>query len=373
MSFKVKRYKEGGRVGVLKTPHGEIKTPVFMAVGTAGTVKALTPEMVESTGCQILLGNNYHLNLRPGLQVISEAGGLHKFMNWKKPILTDSGGYQVFSLKGLVRIKEEGVEFSSPLNGERKFFTPESVVESQSIIGSDIAMVLDQCIAYPNTIEEAGRALERTTRWAEKSVKAFDELKRESVTTKKSQMLFGIVQGGSHRKLRELSAAATRKMNFDGLAIGGVSVGEPRNEVREMIEFTAKLLPEDKPRYVMGLGDPADLVYAVESGIDMFDCVIPTRHGRTGWLYTSEGVIVIRNAPYRNDFSKPDPECTCYTCSNYSRAYLHHLFRSREVLAYTLNSLHNLHFIVQSSVNMREALIRGEFSLLKEKILKYYA
>jgi len=372
MSFKVRSFKGGGRAGVLQTPHGPVETPVFMAVGTAGTVKAMTPEQVRSTGCQVVLGNNYHLNLRPGLKVISGAGGLHRFMNWDGPILTDSGGYQVFSLKGLVRVRNDGVEFASPVNGDKKFFSPSSVVESQSVIGSDIAMVLDECIAYPNTEEAASRALEKTLSWGAESVKAFDKLGRKSVTTGRDQMLFGIVQGGSHRKLRERSAAETRRMDFDGFAIGGVSVGEPRKEVRDMINFTAKLLPEDKPRYVMGLGDPADLVHAVESGVDMFDCVIPTRHGRTGWLYTSEGIIVIRNAPYRHDYSKPDPECGCYTCSNYSRAYLHHLFRSGEILAHTLNSLHNLHFIVQLSVNMRKALISGEFAVLKEKILKYY-
>ncbi|NLB35575.1 MAG: tRNA guanosine(34) transglycosylase Tgt [Elusimicrobia bacterium] len=372
MSFKVKTFKNGGRVGVLQTPHGPIETPAFMTVGTAGTVKALTPEQIRSTGCQVVLGNNYHLNLRPGLEVIGAAGGLHKFMNWDGPILTDSGGYQVFSLKGLVKVRDDGVEFTSPLNGEKKFFTPSSVVESESIIGSDIAMVLDECVAYPNTEDEAAAALEKTLAWASESVKTFDKLKRKSITTGLDQMLFGIVQGGSHKKLREYSASETCKMDFDGFAIGGVSVGEPREEVWDMIDFTAQLLPEDKPRYVMGLGDPADLVYAVESGVDMFDCVIPTRHGRTGWLYTSQGIIPIRNAPYRKDFGKPDPECNCYTCTNFSRAYLHHLFRSKEILGHTLNSLHNLHFIVELTLNMRKALISGEFASLKEKILKYY-
>jgi queuine tRNA-ribosyltransferase len=374
MSFKIleKSSENRGRLGVVSTPHGDVHTPAFMVVGTQGTVKALTPDMVNEAGSEILLSNNYYLNLRPGLEVLKQAGGLHKFMGWNKAILTDSGGYQVFSLTSNVKIKETGVEFKSPINGDKQFFTPASVIQSQSIIGSDIMMPLDQCIQYPHTYKEAEHAMYRTLKWLEESRNEFDKIGPESVSTGKKQKLFGIVQGGTFKELREKSAEATVKMGFDGYAIGGVSVGEPRRNVREMIDFVAPLLPDDKPKYVMGLGDPADLVYAVESGVDMFDCVIPTRHGRNGWLYTSEGIIVIRNAPYKEDFSRLDPECDCYTCRNFSRAYLHHLFRSREILALTLNSLHNLNFLIKLTLNMRESLRKGTFGELKQKVLRYY-
>ncbi|MFC2061910.1 tRNA guanosine(34) transglycosylase Tgt [Elusimicrobiota bacterium] len=368
----IKSKENQSRTGKIKTPHGEFTTPVFMVVGTQGTVKALTPEMVLQTGCKVVLSNNYYLNLRPGMEVIHNAGGLHKFMGWDGPILTDSGGYQVFSLSDLVKIEENGVEFSSPLNGDRMFFSPSSVVESQSILGSDIMMVLDECIKYPHTRSEAESSVSRTFKWAEESIGKFNELNGISLTTGKKQQLFGIVQGGTFKDLRKESASRTIELDFDGYAIGGVSVGEPRKNVREIIQYTSEFLPEDKPRYVMGLGDPADLVYAVEAGIDMFDCVIPTRHGRNGWLYTSKGIVVIRNAPYREDYSSVDPECGCYTCKNFTRAYLHHLFRSNELLGMMLNSLHNLHFLVELTNNIQKAIKKGEFKKLKKKILKYY-
>ncbi len=374
MNFEIEKTsgENSSRAGRLYTPHGNVDTPVFMAVGTQATVKALTPDMLRSAGCSIILGNNYHLNLRPTVEVIEKAGGLHSFMGWDGPILTDSGGYQVFSLCDLVRVKDEGVEFASPLNGDRKFFSPEEVVRSQSRLGSDVMMILDECVAWPHTRAKAEKAAERTLRWAIRSREEFEKLNCKSLTTGLSQYLFGIVQGGAFRDLREESARSTVDVGFDGYAIGGVSVGEPRKQVRDTVNFTSSFLPENKPRYVMGLGDPADIVHAVASGADMFDCVIPTRHGRNGWLYTSRGRIVIRNAPYREDFSKPDPDCSCYTCSNFSRAYLHHLFRSRELLGYTLNSLHNLHYMLKLLRRIRESIISGRFEDMKKEILRYY-
>ncbi len=372
--FKIveKSSENASRVGIIDTAHGSFETPVFMVVGTQGTVKGLTPKMVKDCGCRILLANNYHLNLRPGIDVIKDAGGLHKFMAWDGPILTDSGGYQVFSLTDLVKINKDGVEFASPIDGSKRFFTPELVIKTQNIIGSDIMMVLDECIAYPHSHLEAEKAMKRTFLWAERSINEFSNLDGISLTTGKRQHLFGIIQGGSFKDLREESAKKTIKLDFDGYAIGGVSVGEPRENVREMIKFTAGFIPEKKPRYVMGLGDPANLIYAVEEGIDMFDCVIPTRHGRNGWLYTSKGVIVIRNAPFKEDFANVDPECSCYTCSNFTRAYLHHLFRSKEILGSILNTLHNLNFMVELTIKMRKAIRQGKFSQLKKEILKYY-
>ena len=367
-----KSVENKGRIGVVKTPHGNFTTPVFMVVGTQGTVKSLTPRIIEEAGCEILLSNNYYLNLRPGIEIIEKAGGLHEFMAWKNPILTDSGGYQVFSLSGIVKVEDKGVEFRSPVNGDKNFFTPRGVIKSQSRLGSDIIMPLDECISYPHTRSAAQKAMKRTLRWLEESGEEFEKIGCKSVTTGKKQQLFGIIQGGRFKDLREASVTETVKMGFDGYAIGGVSVGEPRSNVRETINYVAELLPEDKPRYVMGLGDPADLVNAVEAGIDMFDCVIPTRHGRTGWLYTSRGILVIRNAPYKDDFSKPDPECSCYTCRNFTRAYLNHLFRSNEILGSVLNSLHNLNFMVNLIFKIREALKNGNFDKLKNQVMKYY-
>lgn len=367
-----KSSENNGRIGVVNTPHGSFTTPVFMVVGTQGTVKALTPDMVKESGCEILLSNNYYLNLRPGIEVIRKAGGLHKFMSWKGPILTDSGGYQVFSLSGIVKVRDEGVEFQSPVNGDKMFFTPRGVIRSQSMLGSDIIMPLDECISYPHTHNDAERAMKRTLNWLNESRQEFKKTGCKSITTGKKQQLFGIIQGGVFKDLRKESALKTVEMGFDGYAIGGVSVGEPRNQVRDIIKYVVEFLPEDKPRYVMGFGYPLDLVYAVESGIDMFDCVIPTRHGRNGWLYTSEGILVIKNAPYKDDFSKPDPECDCYTCRNFTRAYLNHLFRSNEILGLVLNSLHNLNYMVKLIFKMRNALKNGKFDGLKKQVLKYY-
>lgn len=373
-NFKIiaKSSENKGRAGIVKTPHGNFSTPAFMVVGTQGTVKALTPEMVKQTGCEVVLANNYYLNLRPGLDVIKKAGGLHKFMGWDGPLLTDSGGYQVFSLSDIVKVREDGVEFSSIFNGDKLFSTPADVIESQSIMGSDIMMPLDECLPYPHTRIQAEKSVERTLKWAAKSKEKFEKLNGKSTTTGYKQQLFAIIQGGTFRDLREKSATETVKLDFDGYAIGGVSVGEPRKNVKETIDFVSGMLPQEKPRYVMGFGDPADLIYAVETGMDMFDCIIPTRHGRTGWLYTSKGIVAIRNAPFKEDFSRLDTECNCYTCENFTRAYLHHLFRSKEILGSILNSLHNLNFMVELTFKMRVALKNGSFKKLKEVIMRYY-
>ncbi len=361
-----------GRAGEITTPHGVIKTPAFMAVGTQGTVKALTPDMVKSTGCGVVLSNNFYLTIGPGMEIIKKAGGIHKFMNWPGPVLTDSGGYQVFSLSDIARVSSSGVVFRSPLNGDKISFTPGNVVENQSIIGADIIMPLDECIAFPHSRVEAEKALERTVNWAYKSLEKFESLGRKSLTTSLGQMLFAIIQGGRFRDLREKCARSLVGKAFDGYAVGGVSVGEPRKQVRDTVDFTTSFLPQEKPRYVMGIGGPADIVSAVESGVDMFDCVIPTRHGRNGWLYTSSGRIVIRNAPYRDDFSPVDPKCSCYTCANFTRAYLHHLYRRGEILSMILNSLHNLHFMIELTVKIRESIINGGFNEIKKEIFRQY-
>lgn len=364
--------KDGkARRGKIYTPHGVIETPVFMPVGTQGTVKAMLHKLLEEIGAQIILGNTYHLFLRPGTEIIDKAGGLHKFISWDKPILTDSGGYQVFSLakgrfgnrKAKVKITEEGVEFQDHLQGDTHFFTPEKVVEIQEIFGSDIIMPLDECVEYPTTKEYAKQALERTIRWLDRSISA---KKREN------QVLFGIVQGAFWEDLRK--EAVQKTLQFDeflfGYSIGGLSVGEPKEVMYEMIEVVCNLLPENKPRYLMGVGKPEDILEAVERGVDMFDCVVPTRNARTGTLYTSQGVIDIRHAKWKEDFSTLDPECDCYTCRNFSKAYLRHLFTAEEISAYVLNTIHNLRFYLKMMEEVRKAIEEGNFKILKEKYLE---
>ncbi|HIP42395.1 MAG TPA: tRNA guanosine(34) transglycosylase Tgt [Aquifex aeolicus] len=364
--------KDGkARRGKIYTPHGVIETPVFMPVGTQGTVKAMLHKLLEEIGAQIILGNTYHLFLRPGTEIIDKAGGLHKFISWDKPILTDSGGYQVFSLakgrfgnrKAKVKITEEGVEFQDHLQGDTHFFTPEKVVEIQEIFGSDIIMPLDECVEYPTTKEYAKQALERTIRWLDRSISA---KKREN------QVLFGIVQGAFWEDLRK--EAVQKTLQFDeflfGYSIGGLSVGEPKEVMYEMTEVVCNLLPENKPRYLMGVGKPEDILEAVERGVDMFDCVVPTRNARTGTLYTSQGVIDIRHAKWKEDFSTLDPECDCYTCRNFSKAYLRHLFTAEEISAYVLNTIHNLRFYLKMMEEVRKAIEEGNFKILKEKYLE---
>ncbi|MFN3471154.1 MAG: tRNA guanosine(34) transglycosylase Tgt [Aquificaceae bacterium] len=368
-SFRVIKSNGKARLGELITPHGKVETPVFMPVGTQGTVKAMLHKDLLEVGTQIILGNTYHLYLRPGVETIKEAGGLHSFIGWQKPILTDSGGFQVFSLsrdrnkRSGVRVKDEGVEFRDHLAGDLHFFTPEKVIEIQEIFGSDIIMPLDECVEYPTTYAYAKIALERTLRWLDRSIRA----KR-----REDQVLFGIVQGAFFEDLRVESALKTVERNLFGYAIGGLSVGEPKEIMYSMVEVVCDLLPWDKPRYLMGVGMPEDIIEAVARGVDMFDCVAPTRMARTGTLFTSQGKINIRNERYKRDFSPPDPECDCYTCKNFTRAYLRHLFNAEEISAYVLNTIHNLRFYHRLMEEIRRSIKEGRFEEFRESWYKLY-
>jgi queuine tRNA-ribosyltransferase len=323
-----------------------------MPVGTQATVKALNPEQVKELGAQIILGNTYHLFIRPGHELIRSLGGLHNFMHWDRPILTDSGGFQIFSLKDLAKITEEGASFSSHIDGSRLFLSPEKAIEVQEALGSDIMMVLDTCIPYPATFAEAAKATALTSRWAQRCRQAKSDT---------SQLLFGIVQGGMYPELRRQSAEELIELGFDGYALGGLSVGEPKEEMQAMLEATVHLLPASHPKYLMGVGTPEDLVEAVYRGVDMFDCVMPTRNARNGMLFTSSGKVVIKNSCYREDPGPLDARCSCTTCRHYSRAYLRHLFQCREILAYQLNSLHNLHYYCALMAEMRQAIAEDCF------------
>lgn len=347
--------KTRARTGEFSTVHGTIQTPIFMPVGTLGTVKALTPEELSDCGAQIILGNTYHLYLRPGNTVIDQFGGLHGFMNWTGPILTDSGGFQIFSLAKMSKITEDGYAFQSHIDGSRHLLTPEDTVDIQARLGADIMMCLDQCIPYPADESEATAALELTTRWAARCRDAWmdRDIRRHA--------LFGIVQGGMYRPLRQRSAEELIALDFPGYAVGGLSVGEPKEMMYEMAEFAIPILPDDKPRYVMGVGTPEDLVEMVGFGADMFDCVMPTRNARNGQLFTRFGTLNITNARFRIDTGPVADGCTCYTCRNYSRAYLHHLYRCRELLAYRLNTIHNLHYYLHLMHDMREAIREDAF------------
>ena len=336
------------RLGKIKTPHGEIETPIFMPVGTQATVKTMTPEELEGLGSQIILSNTYHLHLRPGEDLIEEAGGLHKFMNWDKPILTDSGGFQVFSLGDMRTIKEEGVEFRSHIDGSKQFISPEKAVEIQTSLGSDIMMCFDECTPYPADYEYSKKSMERTTRWAQRC--------KEHHKNTEEQALFGIVQGGMYKDLREQSAKDLIEMNFPGYAIGGLSVGEPLDLMCEVLDYTTPLLPKDKPRYLMGVGTPDYLFEAVIRGIDMADCVLPTRIARNGTAMTSKGRVVVRNAKFKRDFTPLDHDCDCYTCQNYSRAYIRHLFNVNEILGARLVTIHNLIFLIRLIENIRKSI-----------------
>ncbi|WPM31649.1 tRNA guanosine(34) transglycosylase Tgt [Hydrogenobacter sp. T-2] len=358
-SFRVIKSDGKARLGELITPHGKIHTPVFMPVGTQGTVKAMLHKDLIEIGTQIILGNTYHLYLRPGVEIIKEAGGLHAFIGWDKPILTDSGGFQVFSLsrgrgdgKSRVRVRDEGVEFRDHLAGDLHFFTPEKVIEIQEAFGSDIIMPLDECVEYPTTYAYAKTAVDRTIDWLDRSIRA----KR-----REDQVLFGIVQGAFFEELRVESALRTVERDLFGYAIGGLSVGEPKEIMYDMTELVCQYLPWEKPRYLMGVGMPEDIIEAVARGVDMFDCVAPTRMARTGTLFTSRGKINIRNEKYKKDFSSPDPECDCYTCRNFTKAYLRHLFNVEEISAYILNTIHNLRFYHRLMENIRKAIEEGRF------------
>ena len=353
MEFQVKHTDGLARRGLLKTAHGEIETPAFMPVGTYGAVKAMSPVEVRDTGAQIVLGNTFHLWLRPGLDVIAAHGGLHRFMGWDGPILTDSGGFQVFSLGELRKITEDGVTFQSPVNGDPCFLSPEVSMDIQRTLDSDIVMVFDECTPHPATHEQAADSMRMSLRWAERSKRAHGA---------NPNALFGIVQGGMHENLRDESLAGLVDLGFDGYAIGGLSVGEPKADMLRILRHTGPRLPADRPRYLMGVGTPSDIVAAVATGIDMFDCVLPTRNARNGWLYTSEGVVKLRNARYRNDLSPLDPACACYTCGNFTRAYLHHLQRVNEILGSRLNTLHNLHYYQQLMRDIRAAIVAGRYA-----------
>lgn len=356
--------KTRARLGCLKTAHGLIETPAFMPVGTQGTVKALSPGELLEAESQIILGNAYHLYLRPGLEIIKNAGGLHKFISWNKPILTDSGGYQVFSLAGFRKVSDEGVEFQSHLDGSRHFLTPEKVIEIENILGADIMMPLDECVHYPCSYEYAKVAMHRTTDWARRSkivaghrseVTSFN-LDLQPTTCNLQQLLFGIVQGATYEDLRKQSAREIVEIGFDGYAIGGLSVGEHKDLRYNIMSFTMQYLPGDSLRYLMGIGTPEDIIEAVKLGVDIFDCVIPTRYGRNGSAFTSTGKVVIRNALYADDLSPLDKDCDCYTCKNFSRSYIRHLFNVEEILGLRLVSFHNIYFYNNLLKSIRQAI-----------------
>ena len=354
----------GARRGVVHTPHGDIQTPVFMPVGTQATVKSMTPEeLKEEVGAQIILSNTYHLYLRPGSKIVREAGGLHKFMNWDRPILTDSGGFQVFSLGDLRTISEEGVEFKSHLDGKKLFFTPESVMETEEDLGSDIMMAFDECCPYPSTYEYTKNSMERTTRWAKRCKEAHKT---------ENQALFGIIQGGFYKDLREKSAKDLIELDLPGYAIGGISVGEPKEEFLDILRFTTPLMPENKPRYLMGVGTPDYLIEAALTGIDMCDCVLPTRIARNGTALTSHGKLVVRNATYERDWRPLDEECDCYACKNYTRAYIRHLIKAKEILGVRLLSIHNLKFLTNLMEKVRIEIERDNLLNFREEFYKKY-
>jgi queuine tRNA-ribosyltransferase len=372
--FSVTHRDGAARRGQLRLAHGVVDTPAFMPVGTRAAVKGVTTEQLEGAGAQIILGNTYHLHLRPTDALIARAGGLHAFMGWPHPILTDSGGYQVFSLADRRTIAEEGVLFRSHLDGSEQHLTPESAVDIQSRLGSDIAMMFDECPPWPGDAVSIRAAVDRTLRWAQRGRDRFLKIREglvpEVERSTPGQLQFGIIQGGTHLALRDHSVQGTLAVGFDAYAIGGLSVGEPVDTMYDVVAHTAQQLPEDRPRYLMGTGMPVDLVESVARGIDMFDCVLPTRNARNGQLFTKDGVIVIKNARYAEDLRPPDPECTCYTCRNHSRAYLRHLFMSGEIGSATLNSLHNLHFYLDTMRGIREAIERGGFETFRQTFVR---
>ena len=354
----------GARRGIVHTPHGDIQTPVFMPVGTQATVKSMTPEELKEVGAQIILANTYHLFLRPGHELVKEAGGLHKFMHWDRPILTDSGGFQVFSLGALRTISEEGVEFRSHLDGSKQFLSPEKAMEVENALGADIIMAFDECCPYPSTYEYTKKSMERTTRWAKRC--------KEAHNRKEEQGLFGIIQGGFYKDLRKQSAEDLIKLDFPGYAIGGISVGEPKEEFLDILQYTTPLMPENKPRYLMGVGTPDYLVEAAIAGIDMCDCVIPTRLARHGTAFTSKGKIVVRNAIYERDFNPLDDECDCYACRNYTRAYIRHLVKTNEILGIRLLSIHNIKFLTNLMDKVRIEIERDNLGSFRKEFYRKY-
>jgi queuine tRNA-ribosyltransferase len=368
--FTVDAIDGGARRGRFTTPHGPVDTPAFMPVGTQGSIKALLHRDLDAAGAQIMLGNTYHLFLRPGDELIARRGGLHRFIGWNRPILTDSGGFQVFSLAERRAIREEGAEFQSHLDGSTHLLTPERVVDIQARLGSDIAMVLDECLAYPATHEAAAASMARSVRWARRGRERFRAIAGDPVATNQGQAQFGIVQGGVFQDLRNESADATCEIGFEGYAIGGLSVGEPSELMYSVVAATAERLPVQQPRYLMGAGTPEDLVECVARGIDMFDCVMPTRNARNGQLFTSQGRVNIRNARHAEDDGPVDPACMCYTCTHHSRAYLRHLFMAGEMAARTLNTLHNLSFYLDTMRRIRDAIALRSFETFRQEFLQ---
>jgi queuine tRNA-ribosyltransferase len=361
----IKKCKQtGARLGRVHTPHGSFDTPAFMPVGTQATVKGMSPDELKTVEAQIILSNTYHLYLRPGSDIIREAGGLHGFMSWDRPVLTDSGGFQVFSLGGLRKIKEEGVTFKSHIDGSSHFISPEKAIEIENALGADIIMAFDECIPYPCDYNYAKNSLERTSRWAKRC--------KEAHKNTEKQALFGIIQGGTYKDLRIQSAKELLELDFPGYAIGGLSVGEPAEEMYAMLDVTVPLLPEDRPRYLMGVGSPDYLIEGALRGIDMFDCVLPTRIGRNGTIMTSRGRVIIRDAKYARDFSPMDPECDCYACRNFTRAYIRHLIKVDEVLGIRLTTWHNLRFLLNLMKNVRQAIIEDRLGDFRNEFFGNY-
>ena len=355
------------RAGFFETDHGKVETPIFMPVGTQGTVKAINKDfLANDIKAQIILSNTYHLYLRPGTGILEKAGGLHKFMNWEKPILTDSGGYQVYSLSELRKLKSNGVEFRSHLDGSKHFFTPEKVIQIERSIGSDIMMPLDECTPYPCDYEYAKKSQQLTSNWAALNKEAFE---KSVPLYGHKQFLFGIIQGSVYKDLREQSAKDLVAIDFDGYAIGGLAVGEPAETMYEMVDFTTDFMPEDKPRYLMGVGRPENILEGIARGVDMFDCVMPTRNARNSYLFTFNGILSMRNARYKDDFRPVDENCGCFTCQNHTRAYLRHLFIAKEILALELASIHNLHFYLELVKLAREKILDGNFSSWKNEMI----
>jgi len=361
MKFEIKATDGEARRGELTLAHGTVQTPVFMPVGTYGTVKGMSPRELVDIGAEIVLGNTFHLWLRPGLDVVAAHGGLHRFMGWDRPLLSDSGGFQVFSLGELRKISEEGVAFQSPINGDALFLSPEEAMRIQRVLDSDIVMVFDECTGYPAAREVTALSMQLSIRWAERSRKAH---------AGNPNALFGIVQGGMFEDLREESLAALTAIGFDGYAVGGVSVGEPKEDMDRIVAHIAPRLPAAAPRYLMGVGTPEDIVAGVSRGIDMFDCVLPTRNARNGWLFTRRGDVRIKNAHHRNDTGRLDPQCGCYTCRNFTRSYLHHLHRANEILGARLNTLHNLFYYLELMRELREAIAARELGAFRERFAR---
>ena len=370
--LKISKTSGSARRGILKTPHGEIQTPFFMTIGTVGAIKGLIPSEVRDVGGEIILSNTYHLHLRPGEDIVNKAGGLHKFMNWDGPILTDSGGFQVFSLSKIRKLTEEGVEFRSHLNGEKIFLTPEKAIDIQQKLGSDIMMCLDECPGASQDKKYVENSLELTTRWAKRCKIFFENQQQPNNSPTTAPQLFAIVQGGMFPELREKSAKQLMEIGFDGYAVGGLSVGEPNEVMYKILTEIIPILPEDKPRYLMGVGTPQDILEAVERGVDMFDCVLPTRNARHGYLFTSKGTVRIKNEKYKEDFTTLDDECDCYTCKNFTKAYLRHLFIANEPLSIRLNTLHNVAFYQKLMRDIRKAIEEDRFAEFKNNKMKIY-